>query len=346
MRVSRRLCGAATTLVAALGLSLTGLAAGPAAAGPTTGHSGQQPTAGHSTAPHAAGSLAAAPYLYLGWGDPPNPTDLMESTGVQTFTLAFILSDGGCAPAWDGNRPLDGDDQAQIKKIRSAGGEVIPSVGGWAGNKLGEACSDAEALAGAYQQVVDAYDLKAIDVDIESTEFESDANQDRVLGALKILKENNSGLRTIVTFPTLEDGPNHWGERMIQRAAELDADVDTWTIMPFNFGGNDMVDATKKASEGLHDVLQDAFDTSDADTYAMQGISSMNGKTDQGETVTPSDYREMLDYAQEHHIGRFTFWAANRDRPCAGGGGTGSDRCSGIDQDPWEFSKITAEYDG
>jgi hypothetical protein len=50
---------------------------------------------------------------------------------------------------------------------------VVVSFGGWSGDKLGEKCSSASALAGAYQKVINAYHLKAIDIDIENTEFGS-----------------------------------------------------------------------------------------------------------------------------------------------------------------------------
>ena len=86
----------------------------------------------------------------------------------------------------------------------------MPSFGGWSGNKLGPNCSTPEALAGAYQQVINAYGLKAIDIDIENTdEFENEAVQDRILNALKIVKQNNPGIQTIVTFGTSTTGPNY-----------------------------------------------------------------------------------------------------------------------------------------
>jgi chitinase len=75
------------------------------------------------------------------------------------------------------------------------------------------------------------------------------------------------------------------------------------------------------------------------------GISSMNGKTDDGETVRVSDYQAMLSYAQQHHLARFTFWAINRDRQCASGGDAGSD-CSGISQSAYAFTKIAAQFHG
>src|SRR5204863_7797851 len=52
--------------------------------------------------------MAVAPYEYFGWGSPPNPTSVMSATGVKWFTLAFILSDGGCNPLWDGSRARTG----------------------------------------------------------------------------------------------------------------------------------------------------------------------------------------------------------------------------------------------
>src|SRR5271166_3288067 len=114
----------------------------------------------------------AAPYEYLGWGDPQPPTSVMAWTGLDDLTLAFILSHGSCNPEWDGSRPLlGGSDQAAIESIRAAGGEVDVSFGGWSGKKLGNSCRTPAALAAAYQKVIDAYSLKAIDIDIEHGEF-------------------------------------------------------------------------------------------------------------------------------------------------------------------------------
>ena len=116
--------------------------------------------------------MAAAPYLYQGWGSPPNPATVMNATGVKWFTMAFILSSGYCDPMWDGSRPLTGGvDQQAINTIRAYGGDVVVSAGGWSGSKLGENCNSAGKLAAAYQKAINALQLKAFDVDIEATEF-------------------------------------------------------------------------------------------------------------------------------------------------------------------------------
>ncbi|MFJ2402278.1 chitinase [Streptomyces xanthochromogenes] len=300
-------------------------------------------------APSAAGTMAVAPYEYLGWGDPQKPTDVMAATGVKWFTLAFILSDGGCNPKWDGSRALTGgSDESAIKSIRGAGGDVVVSVGGWSGNKLGEKCSSASALAGAYQKVIDAYHLKALDIDIEDTEFSNATVRQRVVSALKIVKTNNPGIVTYVTMGTTTSGPDSNGKDLIKKGAAAGLANDGWTIMPFDFQGHSgsMGSTTVSALEGLKAAVKSAYGYSDDTAYRHIGVSSMNGKTDEAdETVTTGDFQTILGYAKQHHIARFTFWAVNRDRQCGSGGDAGSS-CSGVSQSPYAFTKIVAQYGG
>ncbi|MEU3293701.1 carbohydrate binding domain-containing protein [Streptomyces longwoodensis] len=293
------------------------------------------------------GFKQAAPYLYEGWGDPPNPATVMSATGIKWFTMAFVLDSGGCTPSWDGSRPLTGGvDQTAINQIRSAGGDIVPSFGGWSGSKLGANCSSASALAGAIQKVIDAYGLKAIDFDIENTdEFENEAVQAKILTALKTVKTNNPGLRTIVTFGTSTTGPSYYGNRLIEQAKSLNADIDVFTIMPFDFGGGaDMYGNTVNAAEGLKNKLKSTFGWDDATAYAHIGISGMNGLSDQQENTTTAIWTQIRDWANAHHIARLTFWSVNRDRPCPGGGVTSN--CSGISQNNWQFTSITAGFTG
>ncbi|MET9083897.1 carbohydrate binding domain-containing protein [Streptomyces sp. NPDC004237] len=293
------------------------------------------------------GFKQAAPYLYEGWGDPPSPTTVMSATGVKWFTMAFMLDSGGCTPAWDGSRALTGGvDQTAINQIRAAGGDIVPSFGGWQGSKLGANCSSASALAGAIQKVIDAYGLKAVDMDIENTdEFENEAVQARILTALKTIKANNPGLKTIVTFGTSTTGPTYYGNRLIEQAQSIGADIDVFTIMPFDFGGgSDMYGNTVNAAEGLKAKLKSTFGWDDATAYAHIGISGMNGLSDQQETTTPAIWTQIRDWANSHHIARLAFWSVNRDRGCAGGGVVSN--CSGISQNNWQFTGITAGFTG
>ncbi|MFI6354451.1 alpha-galactosidase [Streptomyces sp. NPDC050743] len=296
----------------------------------------------------ASPGMAVAPYEYLGWGDPPDPTKVMSATGVKWFTLAFVLSDGTCNPKWDGTRPLTGGtDQSAVDRIRSAGGDVIVSVGGWSGAKLGEKCSSASALAGAYQKVINAYRLKALDIDIENTEWSNATVRQRVVDALKTVEANNPGLKTVITFGTTSSGPDATGVDMIKRAARSGLANDVWCVMPFDFGGGttNMGTLTTRAMEGLKARVEAAYGYDDATAYAHIGLSSMNGKTDDsGERVRVADFRTMLAYARQHHIARLTYWSANRDRPC--GSGIDGDSCSGVSQQPYDYLKVFTQYTG
>jgi hypothetical protein len=194
--------------------------------------------------------------------------------------------------------------------------------------------------------VINAYGLKAIDADIEnSDEFENEVVQDRILGALKIVKQNNPGLRTILTFGTSTTGPTWWCNRLIERAGALQADIDVFTIMPFDFGGGaDMYGNTVNATEGLKTKLKSTFGWSDATAYAHIGISGINGLSDQQELTSPATWTQIKDWANSHHIARLAYWSVNRDRPRPGGGVVSN--CSGISQSNWQFTSITAGFTG
>nr|WP_255954079.1 lectin [Streptomyces sp. ODS25] len=310
-----------------------------------TGASNQKwtaPATGGGSTP-GTGAMAVAPYLYEGWGSPPNPGTVMSATGVKWFTLAFVLSNGYCNPQWDGGRALTGGvDQQTINTVRGAGGDVVASFGGWSGNKLESSCSSASELAAAYQKVINAYGLKAIDIDIEADAYSDGATQQRTVDALKTIKANNPGIKVFVTFGTGQSGPD---TSLINRGAQSGLTVDGWTIMPFDFGGagQNMGQLTKQAADGLKNALKNAYGYSDDEAYRHSGISSMNGVTDNSETVTVSDFQTILGYAQQHHLARLTFWSVNRDRPCTGGG---ADTCSGVSQSNWDFTRVFAQYGG
>jgi hypothetical protein len=309
-------------------------------------------TPAHSATVASSGQpvALAAPYEYLGWGDPQPPADVVATTGIHDLTLAFVLAHKGCHPEWDGSRPLlGGSDASAIAAVRAAGGDVGVSVGGWSGTKLGAACKSAAALTAAYQQVVSAYGLSALDIDIEHTEFTKAVVRTRVIAALAALQQQDPTLEISVTFGTGETGPDADGRSMIQQAASLGFHPYAWTIMPFDFGApvSDMGTVSVQAAEGLADTVAADDGVPLSQAFAEVGISSMNGQTDESdETVSESDFQEMLTFARSEHLARLTFWAVNRDRPCGNGLTTGAGSCSGISQAPDAFTDLLSGYTG
>jgi chitinase len=96
------------------------------------------------------------------------------------------------------------------------------------------------------------------------------------------------------------------------------------------------------ASSFPKNLLKTTFGYTDAQAYSHMGISGMNGLSDQQENTTTDTWTRIRDYAKSKGFARFTFWAVNRDRGCAGGGVVSN--CSGIAQADWAFTKISAGF--
>ncbi|MFI8853493.1 chitinase [Streptomyces sp. NPDC053499] len=310
---------------------------------------------GGGTAQARGWGPAVEPYLSLGWGDSPDPAAVLRKTGVGGFTFAFMLSAGGCEPRWDGERPLTGGmDERAVRAVRAAGGEPVVSFGGGTGRKLEQDCPDAAALAGAYEKVIRAYRLRAIDVDIEMRAYDSAAARRKTVAALKRVKAAHPGLTIHVTLPSERGGPD---ARLIGTAARAGLEPDSWTIMPFAFGSGpatagstqqhprreNMGRTTVRAAEGLAARLREAYGYSRARAYAHSGISTMNGITGHQEVITVQDFRLIAWYAHTRGLARLAFWSVNRDRPCGKLPYPAEDRCSGVPQQPWEFTRALTE---
>src|SRR6478672_2040661 len=115
-----------------------------------------------------------APYFETWTSDGIKATS--DASGVQYFTLAFLETTGkrSCTLAWNGVKTqtvASGRYLADIASLRAAGGDVIPSFGGWSadqgGTEIGDSCKDVNTIAAAYEQVVTTYNVARLDMDIE-----------------------------------------------------------------------------------------------------------------------------------------------------------------------------------
>ena len=104
---------------------------------------------------------------------------LAQQSGDRYLTLAFLetLSKTSCTLAWNGSASQTVASTphpflADITALRSGGGDVIPSFGGWSadqgGTEIGDSCKDPALIAAAYEQVVTTYEVSRLDMDIEA----------------------------------------------------------------------------------------------------------------------------------------------------------------------------------
>lgn len=332
-------------------LAVGGIAA-TATARVSSPHPGQAGQAANltvsTTSALAANWYESAPYYSVLDSSAPDLGTVMSATGQKAFDMAFILADGGnCTPGWNGTDPVSSDTQvaAVINEVRSDGGDVIVSAGGYNGTKLGQVCGTAAATAAGYQQVISTYGLHAFDFDLEEPEIENSAAIDNELGAAQILQRNNPGLFISITIPSIATGANYFGQQLIGEAKTLGFTPNDYTIMPFD-GGFSGGSSQVSALEGFNSQLVSTFGWSSSVAYAHEGFSGMNGRTDSAEYFYQSDFQTVLSFAQSVGLGRYTFWSVNRDRECnpPSNNGALSSECSSVTQNPWDFTAYTVAF--
>jgi len=326
--------------------------------------------AGNSSAPSAAvsattsGSSGASSnwrspvYLMPLDNNPPAAAQIagiMTATGEKDFMLSFVLDSGGCTPAWDGSSSQlvssDTTVAALVSAIRAAGGDAGVSFGGYNGTELGQDCSSASALASAYQSVITKYRLTHVDFDIENTALGDTANELKRFQAIAILEGEDPGLVVSLTIPMTSVGLPGTGTGEIQQAITAGARIDVVGIEDFDYGltSGTQVSSDETVASDVAGQLESLYGWPAATAWSHIGITLMNGHTDQpSELFTQATFSSLLSFAQTNHVAWFTFWSFNRDQPCPAGAvepwapGT----CSNISQNPYDFTKIVAQYAG
>ncbi|MGP9017166.1 carbohydrate binding domain-containing protein [Streptomyces sp. BR1] len=320
---------------------------------------------GTGTGAQAATPLPAhvfAPYFEAYSSD--SPADLAQKSGAKYLTMAFVQSDakGSCTPYWNGrtSQPISSSTfGADITTIRSRGGDVIPSFGGYAadngGTEIADSCTDVDSIAAAYEKVITTYDLSRLDMDIEDNSLTNKAGIDRRNQAIKKVRDwaaaNGRTVQISYTLPTTTSGLASSGLAVLQSANTYGAKVDVVNIMTFDYydgATHNMANDTQSAATGLYDQLASLYPSkTPAQLWGTIGVTEMPGIDDYGaaETFTTADATAVYNWAVAKGINTLSFWALQRDNgSCPGTGG--SDTCSGITQDTWYFSHTFEPFTG
>ncbi len=288
-------------------------------------------------------------------------TTLAQQSGSRYFTLAFLetLSKSSCTLAWDGSRadPVSNSKYlSDIGSLRALGGDVIPSFGGWSadqgGTEIGDSCKDVNAIAVAYEQLITKYDVSRLDMDIEGRSLTKSDGIDRRNKALKIVQTHFPNLQVSYTLPTSPSGLEPSGIAVLQNAINNGTRVDVVNIMTFDYYDRvtrDMGGAAISAAQGLAAQLHTLYPAkTTAQLNAMVGITLMPGLDDyprRTESTSVADAQRVYDYARTNGFNTLSIWAVQRDN---GGcpGSTGSNSCSGIVQNTWDFSHVLNPFSG
>ncbi|MEV4442949.1 glycosyl hydrolase family 18 protein, partial [Streptomyces sp. NPDC049577] len=272
-------------------LTALAIAAAPAL-GAGAAHAAPPAAAPPAAAPAPLPAHVFAPYFETYSSD--SPAALSAQSGAKHLTMAFLQTEakGSCTPYWNGDtakpvaQSVFGPD---IATIRAAGGDVIPSFGGYAadngGTELADSCTDVGRIAAAYENVITTYGVTRLDLDIEDNSLTNDAGVDRRNKAIRQVQDWAAAAgRTVqfsYTLPTTTRGLADSGLAVLRNAVANGARVDVVNIMTFDYyngAAHDMAADTVGAATGLHDQLGRLYpDKSSEQLWAMTGVTEMPG---------------------------------------------------------------------
>ncbi|MBO0831452.1 MAG: chitinase [Actinobacteria bacterium] len=286
-----------------------------------------------------------------------------RASGGTYFTLAFLQSTGknSCRLDWNGRaaQPL-AYYAADIAALRAAGGDVIPSFGGFSadqgGTEIADSCTSANSIAADYEAVIRTLGATRLDMDVEARSLKNAAGIDRRNEAIALTqrwaKQEGIPLQVQYTLPANQHGLDADGQRVLHNAIRHGAAVASVNLMAFDYytggaGAVNMGQAAVNAATGAHAQLASIYrNLSSASLWNMEGLTLLPGIDDnisKTEVTYLTDARTVLAFAQARGLNFLSIWAIQRDN---GGcpGTPDSNTCSGIQQDSWLFSQVLEPF--
>lgn len=314
-----------------------------------------------------------APYVDVAGWPPPDLPAIKAASGIRAVSLGFITAQGGnqCVPTWGGyaEYPAFGGDPyrlADINAFRRAGGKIVVSFGGAAGTELASACPTVAALVRAYQQVIAAYRPTHIDFDIEGDEVDDALANARRAAAIRVLqkakkkkkakkRKKQKRLAVGFTLAVLPSGLDDEGLGLVRQAASRGVNLSVVNGMAMDYGPGAVPNPEGQMGELAIQVAHSLFGQirgvypklRPARIWKKVGITPMIGINDvPTEKFYVTDAQELATFARARHIGMLGMWQLNRDKQCPVPTLTTREDCSGVDQAPYEFSRVFGAFGG
>ena len=262
-----------------------------------------------------------------------------DSIGLPWFTLAFVTANSAGEPAWGSILPTKEKFYIeQLTKLRGKGGDAIVSFGGATGMELALVTKDAVSLQAKYQSVIDSYQLKWVDFDIEGSHIADAAANIRRAQAWVGLKKANPKLIISVTLPVMPEGLTNFGLSLIKTAVDQGALIDVVNIMAMDYGSGQgkMGEYAISAAKNTWIQIKAA-----GLPNAKVGVTAMIGNNDvSGEVFTLENAATLVEFIKQNSwIGWASYWSINRDNAKSGPLYASSQ----ITQELYGFAKIFAD---
>lgn len=272
-------------------------------------------------------------------GGVPNLALIEKQTGITYYNLGFIQPDmtkplddeGNIRWGWGGLYKLsengnDGYQYPNIKKTiddaKKMGAMVTISVGGQLGDAPWIVTQNVDKLEKMYGEIIEAYDLKRLDLDIEESNQVQSANAANAKAIKRV--QDKYGIDLVLTIPIM---PSGWQDKQVKIIkAYLDEGVNISLINSMTmcygtgvYSGEDYGDASIRAIENSIEQMKDIYrsygkNLTDKQAYSMTGATVDIGyESSLYPTFTTAMAAKVVAHAKEHKYGMLSYWSLNRD---------------------------------
>lgn len=264
---------------------------------------------------HAATAADVAPYFGQ-WDGP--MLEARQAAGMTSALLAFAVTRGNCA--------LDVgfvDKLPDARNYVAAGNRLAVSWGGTAGIYAEESCSDDELFA-LMDRVVQESGSKRFDFDIEGNHlYNADAHARRAR-VLARMQAKYPDLQVLMSLPGWLRGFSAESMELLRTTLANGVRIDTVVVMSQSFGLENLRTMVSPSTVGQATI--DTFNAAAAQVnalfpgrtpeklHAMMGITTMNGRNDDGSVFTLEDAQVVANFVKANGIGFLSYWSFGRDR--------------------------------
>lgn len=303
-----------------------------------------------SVTTHAATALGFdqvfSPYIDMSLSKSQNLSQIVHDSGVSDVTLAFMLNSGRDQVGWGGVGSIQNDGlpagssmHEQISAVQQQGVNVRISFGGAVGSEPALQFSTSDALANAYQSVMDRYHVNYLDFDIEGGAIANSAANHLRDQALVTLQQNNPDLHVSFTLPVLPTGLTYEGINLLAQAKQDGVKVDVVNIMAMDYGA--VADSGDMGLDAINAALTTLNQLKQIGLNAKVGITPMIGINDvQTEVFTLEDAAQLMAFAKDNpDVASIGIWSLGRDNNTVNVT-YASPVASGVTQHEYEFSNV------
>lgn len=269
----------------------------------------------------------------------PNLAKLYDDSGFAYYNLGFIQpdstkpleDDGTIRWGWGGYYSLskNGTDTYQyqgivtsLQNLRKKGGDYAISIGGQLGDAPWVVTQNQNALEKFYIDVIDTYDLKRMDLDIE----ESNQDYGQNIANAKAIKavQDKTNIEITLTIPIMPSGWDTKQINIIKAYLENGVSVKLINSMTMCYGtgvnsdedyGTASVRAIKNSVKQLKNIYSNlGILLSDDQAYLKTGATfSIGYESNLYPVFTTSMAATIIEDAKKHNYGLVSFWSMGRD---------------------------------